>query len=150
VAVIQELPLNYLNMQIGWYNKTRFHANGAGISYAGVVKGSKLDQDERSRVAAHWLIDVIKQRLEGCEVDENIPAYADGCDEYGFKYYVTLKNGMVYGTWEVYKAPKTAINFFKENLLKDGIIVQGQTLKLHPDMESMDWFTLTPDQVKFE
>lgn len=137
-------------MQIGWYNKTRFHANGAGISYANVVKGNELDQEERSRVATHWLIDVVKQIIEGCEVDEDIPVYADGCDEFGLKNYVTLKNGREYGTWEVYKALDTAMKSFKTRILRDGIIVQDHTLKLHPDMKSVDWFTLTPDQVKFE
>ena len=136
-------------MEFAW-NRFNFINTGAGISYANVVKGSELDQDERSRVAAHRLTYVIKEVLDGCKVNEEIPPYTDGCDEYGLKEYVTLKNGHEYGTWEVYKAPNTAIKFFKSNILRDGIKVQGQTLKLHPDMESVDWFTLTPDQVKFE
>lgn len=136
-------------MEFAW-NRFNFIKTGAGISYANVVKGSELDQEERSRVAAHRLTDVIKEVLAGCEVDEDIPPYTDGCDEYGLKEYVTLKNGHEYGTWEVYKAPYSAIKFFKSNILRDGIVVQGHTLKLNPDMESVDWFTLTPDQVKFE
>lgn len=131
-------------------SRFNFTNTGAGISYANVVNGSKLDPDERSKVAAYRLKVTIEEVLAGCEVDKDIPAYADGCDEDGPKVYVTLKNGLEYGTWEAYKAFDIAMKSFKNRILRDGIVVQGHTLKLHPDMESVDWFTLTPDQVKFK
>lgn len=136
-------------MESAW-NRSNITNTGAGISYAKVVKGSELDPDEMSKAASYRLKVTIEEVLAGCEVDKDIPAYADGCDEDGPKVYVTLKNGLEYGTWEAYKAFDIAMKSFKNRILRDGIVVQGHTLKLHPDMESVDWFTLTPDQVKFK
>ena len=59
---------------------------------------------------------------------------ADGCDEYGEKYWVECTNGFSGRSWDVSPALRDDINCFFKRIKEKGIKVHGQTYYLDPEV----------------
>jgi hypothetical protein len=50
----------------------------------------------------------------------------DGCDEYGFKYWVECINGFSGRSWEIYSRMRNDINIYINHIVNNGIYVKGK------------------------
>ena len=72
----------------------------------------------------HKILKKIHKIIDGYTV---VFSESDGCDEYGYLYWVDCKNGFSGRCYDVSPAQTLAINRFKKNIVENGIIYGGNT-----------------------
>ena len=79
----------------------------------------------------------IKKSLEKIKAGyEVIWSEADGCDEYGYKYWIECKNGYSGRDWDVNPALYRSIKNYRINIIENGFVYNGATYYIHPSYYS--------------
>ena len=63
-----------------------------------------------------------------------VSSYADGCDEYGFKYWVDCKNGWTGRSWDVTESCYYSIASYLNDISINGLKFGGSHYYIHPDI----------------
>ena len=79
----------------------------------------------------------IKKKIKK-DIDNIISGYkviweeADGCDEYGIKYWVECKNGFGGRSWDVDPELRKQKKKYIVNIIENGVVYNGMTYYIHP------------------
>ena len=98
-----------------------------------------------SRELYEYLKRQIQKVIDGYQI---VSQEADGCDEYGIKYWVECKNGWTGREWDVREACFYGHQSYLNRIVKDGIMFQGTKHYIHPDIvfSQNQFMTLTPEE----
>jgi hypothetical protein len=115
------------------------------ISYADALQGKPKPMFQ--------ILDEIREIIR-CSIERIIQGYivrhqeADGCDEYGFKYWVDcdLWSGR---SWDLDEAMRNAFSKNTSNFINNGVKIGNKTHYLNPRMYYQNW-TSTRDFQKFK
>ena len=110
------------------------------ISYSDALQGKSKPMFQ--------IVDEIRETIR-CSIERIIQGYivrhqeADGCDEYGFKYWVDcdLWSGR---SWDLDEAMRNAFSKNTSNFINNGVKIGDKTYHLNPSMYNQNW-TSTKD-----
>ena len=115
------------------------------IPYSDAVQGKPKPMFQIMDEIRNIILRSIKTIQEGYIVRHE---EADGCDEYGFKYWVycDLWSGR---SWDLDEAMRNAFFENTSNFINNGVKIGEETYYLNPNMYNQDW-TSTKDFQKFK
>lgn len=96
----------------------------------------------------HHINSKLRRIANGYEI---IYQYADGCDEYGTKYWVECKNEWSGRSWDVDQALFYSQKIYLNKLVLEGLSFGGEKYYFHPDIvfnDELQYKLITPKEHK--
>lgn len=104
--------------------------------------------EDCSQSLYHHINAKLKRIANGYEI---IYEEADGCDEYGIKYWVECKNEWTGRSWDVAAALFYSQKNYLNNLILNGLTFGGETFYFHPDIvfeDQLKYKLISPEEHK--
>ena len=76
---------------------------------------------------------------------------ADGCDEYGYKYWVECKNDWSGRSWDISEALFYSQKTYLNQLVLEGLSFGGEKYYFHPDIvfgDTLKYILISPEEHK--